>query len=83
MAGNHSFVYAGTDLSEFAVSVNKSDFTVTQVGGANTTSITADRRGYVAVNSPLGNRTYDPHGEGVSVGGGMTDEVSARNAWLP
>jgi hypothetical protein len=52
MAGNHSFVYAGTDLIEFAVSVNKSDFTVTQVGGANTTSITADQRGYVAVNSP-------------------------------
>jgi hypothetical protein len=54
MAANKQFLFIGTDLSPYAVQVNKRNFSVTQLGGftppINIFAITADEYGYVTLS---------------------------------
>jgi hypothetical protein len=84
MAANDSFVYAGTDAGMQIGVVDKAGLTVTPVSGPGLlTSITADARGYIAINFQEGHQVAGPSGEWVEEGGGQNYQVSTRIAWKP
>ena len=76
LADNPVNVYAGTNQSTDAVSINKTTFAVNTVGAVfgTVTAITADSYGFVTINQEqngsYGNSVYDPNGNLVSDGGG-------------
>jgi hypothetical protein len=77
MAGNQEFLFIGTNQTEYALRVRKSDLTVTNAGewgpGDNVTSMTSDKRGYIAINFGApgngGSIEYAPDGYSVGNGG--------------
>jgi hypothetical protein len=91
MAANNGFLFIGTDQSPQAVKVQKSDFTVTQLGGfsppINVTAITADQYGYVTVtqgtfgNGENGFSVYGPDGSVQEDGGGASFMVNTVTAF--
>jgi len=84
MAANDAFIYAGTDAHNRVVAIDKKAFTLsTTEGDDNVQSITADDRGYVALDFGGGNIVFDPQGNELSGGGGPADMVGTRNAWKP
>lgn len=84
MAAGDSFLYAGTDASLQAGVVDKAALTVSPLSGSGTlTAITADERGYIAVDFQGEFGIADPQGGFVQSGGGHEDVVSTRNAWKP
>jgi hypothetical protein len=71
MAGNDKFLFIGTNQTKHALRVRKSDLTVTNAGewglGANVSSMSSDKRGYITINfgaggSNFGNIQYAPDG---------------------
>jgi hypothetical protein len=78
MAANGGYLFIGTDQSPQAVRVQKSDFTIVQIGGGeppeNVTAITADKYGYVSVIFGNGEFSgivqFGPDGQGEGDGGG-------------
>jgi len=80
MAANSGFLFIGTDQSPLGVEVQKSDLSVTEIGGfsppINVTSITGDPYGYVTVTfggfttGESGIYQYGPDGLRVDDGGG-------------
>lgn len=92
MAANKSFLFAGTDQSQAAVEVKKSNFSVTSISvtsGLNISSITADQYGYVTVTqgTPTGGATafgvWGPTGGLVEDGGGTQFMLETINGVLP
>jgi len=88
MVQNPTNVYAGTNQSSSAVSINKSNYSVSQVGVVfgTVSSITADSYGYVTINQDdngsYGNTVYGPNGQLQSDGGGgyfMINPIDALN----
>ena len=75
-AQNPDYVYAGTNQSTAAVSINKTNFSVSTVGAVsgNVAAITADSYGYVTIvqvqNGGAGFTTYAPNGQLEEDGGG-------------
>jgi hypothetical protein len=82
MAGNDVAVYPGTDKGG-ASSVDKKTLAVSTIAGPGLTSITADDRGFVAINTTDGNGIINPGGQEVQSGGGNWDMINDRNAWKP
>jgi hypothetical protein len=74
MAANLKYLYIGTSLSPNAVSVNKTNLKVSELGGfsppADVSSITSDEYGYVTVTQGTGFTVYGPTGGEVEDGGG-------------
>jgi hypothetical protein len=76
LAQNPAFVYAGTNQSTDAVSINKTTYSVSTVGlvFGNVAAITADSYGYVTIvqvqNGIPGFTTYGPNGQAQEDGGG-------------
>jgi hypothetical protein len=74
MAANAKFLFIGTDQSELAAMVQKSNLAVTQVGDIDApgvTSITSDQYGYVTVTlGSSGFTVFGPNGEAEEDGGG-------------
>jgi hypothetical protein len=77
MAGNDKFLFIGTNQTEHALRVRKSDLTVTNAGkwglGAKVISMSSDKRGYITINfgvggSNSGNIEYAPDGYSVGTG---------------
>ena len=71
MVGNDNFLFIGTNQTEYALRVRKSDLTVKPAGkwgqGAKVSSMTSDKRGYITINfgaggSNFGNIQYAPDG---------------------
>lgn len=93
MGANGLFLFIGTDQSPQAVRVQKSNLTVTQLGGfsppINVTSITADNYGYVNVtqgdfnSGESGSSVYGPDGYEQSDGGGAEFLLNTRTAVQP
>jgi hypothetical protein len=92
MAANAGFVYVGTDQSPQAVQVQKSNWTVTQLGSFSpplyVTAITANSYGYVTITqgSMFGNNgffIYGPSGGGFEEGGGPEFVLDTMNAVVP
>jgi len=97
MAANNGYLFIGTNQSPQAVRVQKSNLTLTQVGGfsppINVTSITADKYGYVAVtfggftSGLSGNYEFGPNGQGVGDGGGawfmLNNRIGLSTTTLP
>jgi hypothetical protein len=88
MAQNPTNVYAGTNQSTAAVSINKSNYGVNMVGdfSGSVTAITADSYGYVIIdqtqNGLHGNTVYGPNGQPEGDGGGayfMINPIDAVN----
>jgi hypothetical protein len=90
IAANNGFLFIGTDQSPQAVRVQKSNFTLTTVGGfsppINVTAITADKYGYVTVTQghfsggESGFSVFGPNGALQEDGGGadfMLNTVTA------
>lgn len=82
MAANDIAVYAGTDKGG-ASTVDKKTLSVNTLAGPGLVSITADERGFVAVNTTCCNAIFSPQGGGVQSGGGNWDMINDRNAWKP
>lgn len=97
MAGNNGFLFIGTNQSPQAVEVQKSNLTVTMIGGfsppINVTGISADMYGYVTVTfggfttGENGFYTFGPTGAGVGDGGGawfmLNTMTAVQTATLP
>ncbi|MBV9063123.1 MAG: hypothetical protein JOY77_09385 [Alphaproteobacteria bacterium] len=84
MVAGESFLYAATDASTQVGVVDKKALTETPLHGSGlVTRLTADERGYVAVNFQGSFGIASPEGGFVESGGGNEYEVSTRNAWLP
>ena len=71
MAANDKFLFIGTNQTEYALRVRKSDLAVTKAGkwglGATVSSMSSDKRGYITINfgaggSNFGNIQYAPDG---------------------
>lgn len=78
MAGNDKFLFIGTNQTGYALRVRKSDLTVTNAGewglGANVSSMSSDKRGYITINfgaggSNFGNIEYAPNGYNLGYSG--------------
>ncbi len=97
MAGNRNYLFIGTNQSPQAAEVQKSNLSVTMVGGfsppINVTSITSDAYGYVTVtfggfvSGEDGFYTFGPNGEGEGDGGGawfmLNPDLAVSTANLP
>lgn len=80
MAADNKFLFIGTNLSPNVLRVEKSNYTITEIGGfeppINVTAITADKYGYVIVTfggltaSENANIEFDPNGNTIGDGGG-------------
>jgi hypothetical protein len=74
MAANTRYLYIGTSQSPNAVSVNKSNLKVSELGGfsppIDVTSITSDEYGYVTVTQGSAFSVYGPNGSFEEDGGG-------------
>ncbi len=84
MVASDAFVYASTDASATIGVVDQKALTVSPLSGSGlVTGMTADERGYVAVNFQGEFGIADPTGRFEQSGGGHEDVVSTRNAWKP
>jgi hypothetical protein len=93
MAANNAYLFAGTDQSYQAVSVDKGLWTVTGLGGFDppvpVAEITADSYGFVTVTFGApgaefsGFYTFGPTGAGQEDGGGPSFMLDNRNAVRP
>ena len=93
MAGNNKFLFIGTNNSPEAVEIQKSTFSITQIGGfsppINVSAITADPYGYVTVQfgsfstGENGFVVLGPDGGGREDGGGAAFMLSTVQAVLP
>ena len=84
MVANDAFVYAGTDASETLGVVDKTALTASPLnGGGLLSNLTADERGYIAMDFQGSYAIFDPNGGGVQSGGGLNYLVGTRNAWKP
>jgi hypothetical protein len=89
MAQNPAYVYAGTNQSMDAVSINKSSFSVATVGEVfgNVAAITADSYGYVTIvqvqNGSAGFTIYGPNGQPQEDGGGSYFMINPIDAVYP
>jgi len=95
MAANSKFLYIGTNQSMFSVSVQKSNFAITESGSfyppIPVTSITADAYGYVTVafgdfagfDVDNGLVVYGPDGNVEESGAGANFMLGTQNAVLP
>ncbi len=84
MVANDSFVYAGTDASGTIGVVDKKALTANPLnGGGNLSSLTADARGYIAMDFGGSFAIFDPNGGNVESGGGTGYVVQTRSAWKP
>ena len=93
MAANSKFLFIGTNRSPSAVEVQKSNFTMTEIGGfsppINVTAITADKYGYVTVTfgsfsgGESGFVVFGPDGGSREDGGGASFMLSTDQAVLP
>ena len=88
MVQNPTNVYAASNQSSDAVSINKTTYAVNTVGEVfgNVTAITADSYGYVTINQEqngtYGNTVYGPNGQLEGDGGGayfMINPIDAVN----
>jgi hypothetical protein len=86
LAGNDNYVYAGTNAGAGVAVVDKRNNEVGRRAGRSTSdtlvSITADDRGYVAVDSTDGFYVVDPHGNDEEDGGGNAAFINERNGWI-
>lgn len=88
MAANPKFLFIGTDQSEQAVMVRKSDLSVSKVSiytlGVNVASITSDQYGYITVTQVAGVvggfAVFDPDGNALIDGGGADFMAGTRQA---
>jgi hypothetical protein len=92
MAANAGFVFVGTSKSTSAVKINKTNFSLSTVGGFSppipVNSIIADDRGYVSVSFGSGNNSgfvlFGPDGGSVEDGGGgPVILLNEQNAYKP
>jgi hypothetical protein len=95
MAANSKFLFIGTNQSMFSVSVQKSNFAITESGSFEppipVTAITADAYGFVTVafgdfagfDVNNGEIVYGPNGNVEESGGGATFTLGTQNAVLP
>jgi hypothetical protein len=92
MAANNMFLYIGTDQTQLAVQLKKSNFAITQFGAIsapiNVSSITADKYGFVTVTwgdskSGGGFLVLSPTGVGQVDGGGVPFMLNTVQATLP
>jgi len=95
MAANNGFIFMGTDQTNFAVRLQKSNYAVTQFGGfsppLNVTAITSNKYGYITVTfgdhtgSGFPNATiwFGPDGAGRGDGGGAYYMLEGSQALLP
>jgi hypothetical protein len=81
LGGNQAFVYAATDASSGVVAVNKTTNATSSLSGTPL-SITADDRGYIAMNFTWGFDVVDPDGNGQEDGGGTASFINQRNGWI-
>jgi hypothetical protein len=86
LAGNDNYVYAGTNAGAGVAVVDKRNNEGGHIAGRSPSdslvSITADDRGYVAVNSTDGFYVVDPHGNDEEDGGGNAAMINERNGWI-
>ena len=86
LAGNDAYVYAGTDVSASVATVNKRSNKIGHVAGRvpgdGLVSITADDRGYVALNFTDSFYVVDPKGNDEEDGGGNASFINQRNGWI-
>jgi len=82
MAANASFLFIGTNLSNSAIEVSKSNYSTQQAGAfdAGVTSITADSYGYVTITQGNGFAVYGPNGSIQEDGGGSPFMLNTINA---
>lgn len=82
MAANQHYLFIGTNLSNSAVEVSKSDYSMQQAGAfdAGVTSITADSYGYVTITQGSGFAVYGPNGSIQEDGGGSPFMLNTINA---
>jgi len=90
MGANNLFLFIGTDQSPQAVRVQKSNLSVTQLGGfsppINVTAITADNYGYVTVTQggfsggESASSVFGPDGSETEDGGGAFFMLNTRTA---
>jgi len=93
MAGNHGYLFIGTNKSPQAIQLDKKTLTFNQIGGfsppVNVSSITADVNGWVTVTFGSYNSTsngfyiYGPNGSFQGDGGGSSFTVGAAQAVRP
>jgi hypothetical protein len=90
MAADDGFLFIGTNQSQSAVRVQKSDLAVGQIGGfsppINVSSITSNKYGYVAVtfggiSGSDGSYEFDPFGNLTEGGGGADFVLSNSNGF--
>lgn len=80
MAGNKKYLFIGTNLSQTALRISKSDFSMFSISeGANLTAITANKYGHVIVTFGDLFAVYDPDGNNEGSGGGNEELVDASN----
>ena len=72
---------SATDSSSGVAVVSKSGFSVGNASGTPL-SITADDRGYIALNFTWGFDVVDPDGNGQEDGGGTASFINQRNGWI-
>jgi hypothetical protein len=84
MVANDAFVYAGTDASATLGVVDKKTLAANPLsGGGLLSSLTADARGYIAMDFGGSFAIFDPNGGGVQSGGGVNYLVNTREGWKP
>jgi hypothetical protein len=93
MAANSKVLFIGTNQSPQVVEVQKSNLSLTQIGGfsppINVTAITANSRGYVTVSfggfdsGDNANIIFGPIGQGEGDGGGASFMLNTVTAVLP
>jgi hypothetical protein len=93
MAANNPYLYVGTSKSTQAVTVDRSKWTVTTIGGFSSplpvASITSDSYGYITVTFGAPNSTFSgfyvfgPTGASEGDGGGATFMLNTSNAVTP
>ncbi|HEY6578159.1 MAG TPA: hypothetical protein VIY09_02455 [Rhizomicrobium sp.] len=86
LVGNDDYVYAGTNANASVATVDKRNNEVGHLAAHSTSdtlvSITADDRGYVAVNFTDEFYVVDPHGNDEEDGGGNAALINQRNGWI-
>jgi hypothetical protein len=91
LAADNNYLFIGTDQGPFALQVQKSDLTSTQIASgsppANVSSITSDAYGFVTVTfGAIGGSSdfyvFNPDGKGTEDGGGVDYMVSSSNGLM-
>lgn len=86
LAANDTRVFAGTDATDFAASMDKRDYTTRTDCGfafdAPVLAITADSRGYVTIRQQGGFCVLNDNSDMKADGGGFEDMVGQRGGWV-